>query len=169
METNTNNQVQKKYSDAEKKSINEALKTLSKNFNLGVSLSVKERRQLPSVAKERMPFIQLGLKAVKNYPEVLPRDFDEKGLEDDVVLTEYLHDVLLKLNDVKKKIEDVFIMAGAESLKNTKMIRSILKARQKSDPDYGNIIEEMDAFFKRTKTKNRNGESQEEPQIEEVK
>ena len=164
MEKSTNNQVQKQYTPEEQKTIDDAIISLSTLFDLGISLTKIQRQENTSVAKERMPYIRLGLKAVKNYPEVLPRDFNEAGYEDDVILTEYLHDVLLKLGDLKKKIEDIFIVAGSESLVTTKQIRKYLKAKHDIDPKYGNILAEMDAFFKKSKNKVEKPETKEENQ-----
>lgn len=153
MGTRKNNMVSKQYTNEEKTSIDGAFKTIGSHFELGISLTDKQRKELPNVSKERMPYVQLGLKAAQNYPDILPRNFDEAAFKEDVELTAFLYDVLLKLNDLKKKIEDIYILAGAESYKAANLVREYLKTNHKDNPVYKNILSEMDVYFKKPKTK----------------
>ena len=161
MGTKSNNRVSKKYTTEEITQTNDAFTSLKEIFNLGISLTEKERKDLPSVSKERMPYVQLGLKATKTYPEVLARDFDEAAYEEDVVLLTYLQDVLLKFNDLKKQVEDIFILAGAESYKATGLVRDFMKANNKDNPVYKNMLNDLDAYFKKTKTKTEESSEEE--------
>ena len=91
----------------------------------------------------------------------MARDFDEAAYEEDVVLLTYLQDVLLKINDLKKQVEDIFILAGAESYKATGLVRDFMKANNKDNPVYKNMLNDLDAYFKKTKTKTEESSEEE--------
>lgn len=165
MGTKSNNRVSKRYTNEETKQTEDAFAILKTMFDLGISLTDKERKDLPSVSKERMPYVQLGLKAAKTYPDVLARDFNEQAFEDDVALVGYLHDVLLKINDLRRQVEDVFMVAGSESYKAAGVVRDYMRANNKDNPVYKNMLTELDAYFKRTKAKT---ETETEEEAEEL-
>lgn len=98
-----------------------------------------------------MPYVALALKAAINYPEVLSRSFNEDEFKKDVGLTEFMYDVLMLLSDLTKKAEDIFLLAGSESYKSAGVVRDFLKASHKDNPAYKTVLEDMDAFFKKTK------------------
>ncbi|PID88356.1 MAG: hypothetical protein CSB06_00665 [Bacteroidia bacterium] len=150
MGTLKNNRTSKVFAADEKTEIRDLINRVSMCLDIGISLTDKERSSLPSVAKERMPYIRSALKAATHYPEVLSRSFNEEEFKKDVELTEFMHDVLLLLSDLTKKAEDIFLLAGSESFKSAGVVRDFLKASHKDNPAYNAVMMEMDAFFKRT-------------------
>jgi hypothetical protein len=101
---------------AQRTAVLDAVATIRTNLPFLQSLSPEERQELFKTGDKSLAFVLLARDAARQFPGVLPTDFDLAAFQQDVDLYQSLSEPLLALRDVLEQVEDTRMIAGVDAM-----------------------------------------------------
>ena len=92
----------------------------------GVNLTDKERGTLRKIGK-RVGYVQLGLRAVQEIPEIIPAAFDKPEYEKDVTLFSDTDELKVHHTTYFEMLDDTHMAVGTEAMKQTDQVYDLVK------------------------------------------
>ncbi|MBI2721321.1 MAG: hypothetical protein HYX39_04015 [Bacteroidetes bacterium] len=145
----SNSKISAVITPAQKASIKKNVDALKKSLNFLINLSKKERQSLFKMGPKSVSYVELALQIAKNYPGILPLNFNVKDMEKDLQLAVALNDISTMLIPLMESIEDTEMAVGGELMKQSKIIKDRVDAEAKSgDSNMKELSKQLGERFK---------------------
>lgn len=110
--------------------ISTAMAALNAALPFLVSLTVEERRRLFKLGSRSEGFVREAASAAREYPEHLPSSLGLEALDRDLALRETLLPILQQVRTLYTKVNDTWMVAGADAMQTATAMYRVLKAHR---------------------------------------
>ena len=121
----------------------EALKELRGQMPFLVALSPQQRRQTPRVGLPHLATAENCLMAAREYPTLLPANFDLEQFADSVRVMVGLHKCWTALKELTSDVGDTLGSVGTETLKVSQQVRTLFNAAAKVTPGLKEVAQRL--------------------------
>jgi hypothetical protein len=104
-----------------------ALDTLDTALPFIVSLTPEERRSLFRMGTRSEGFVREALTAAEQHTEHLPQSIGLLEMQRDITLRDTLQPVLSRLGAIHTKVNDTWLLAGADAMQKATAVYRVLK------------------------------------------
>ena len=113
--------------------IERALETLDTRFAELVALTPAQRRHLTKMGSNSHGFCLQALEAVKQYPHLMPRDFDHDSAFRDLETLEQLRPWRMRIDHLRQRLRDTETALGSHVMTASLAIYAFLKVSGKRE------------------------------------
>ena len=146
------NKISGAVDDAAYTEITTAINTIKEKLPFLVDLSVEEIRELPKFGDKSVAFVQKARDLVELNSDFLPRSFNIRLFNEDVVLYETLSRIVSPLRMLVEKIEDTRILAGSEAYAAALVVYSSAKNARGDLGGLETVLDDLSKRFARKST-----------------
>lgn len=121
--------------------------SLVKEFS--VPLTAEQRKSLRKMGARRLAYAQAALRHISEHENLLPRNEDVAPF--DTISQYYAKIIVLRdlANSLNELIDDTVKAIGIDMMRYTKLAHDSFKSGNERDPQYDDILKELDDFNKR--------------------
>jgi len=114
-----------------------ALKTLRDEMKFLNALTPKERQAAPRITPARLALMEVALQGARDNPGTIPAGMDFASYENDVRASRGLYDLLNKLQELCRDVQDTLCTVGKEADAITQQVKVISRTVAKTKPTPG--------------------------------
>jgi hypothetical protein len=114
-----------------------ALKTLRDEMKFLNALTPKERQAAPRITPARLALMEIALQGARDNPGTLLAGIDLASYENDVRASRGLYDLLNKLQELCRDVQDTLCTVGKEADAITQQVKVISRTVAKTKPTPG--------------------------------
>ncbi|MFW5916591.1 MAG: hypothetical protein ACOCTM_03870 [Bacteroidota bacterium] len=111
-------------------------------------LSEDDKKEMQRLGAKTMEFVRNSVKHAKLTPELVPSYIDVKEMEKDLLTTEQMRDISLRMEKLSNLVGDTYVLAGSELYDNSLIFYHSVKGGVKANiPGAEEAYEDLSVRF----------------------
>lgn len=126
-----------------------AIDTINSKLPFLINLNEDEKQELFKMGPKSVDFVQDASEAARNFPTILPGNFNKDEYFKDTDLLKQLLTIKMKLDSMKEKVDDTVMEVGSEAMESSREIYILLKAQSDRVPGLKSVVEKLEPRFRK--------------------
>lgn len=143
------NNINASVSAADVQAIKDAFALILNKLPFLVNLTINERKAIFKTGPDSLSFVQNGLTAAQDNPNILPGSFSTPEFKNDVELLALLTELGTLAASVASQIDDTRLAVGGEAMQQANQVYNYVKEAAKVTPGLKPVAEQLAERFKR--------------------
>jgi hypothetical protein len=141
------NRISHTMDDASFESVKTKIAEITSSLPFLIDLNLDEKKALPRFGDKSVPFVNKALEIAQMNPDAFPRTLDIKEMKNDVDLYSQLYSILQPMRILMDKLEDTFVLAGAEAYSSALLVYKNAKANKNIMDGAESVLDELGRRF----------------------